>query len=473
MASLSQALSITNAALAADQAAISVVAGNTANANTPGFTKESVQFSAVDRVSIHGSTVVGGVTTTAAASQRDRLLNQRIDQQTQDSAASTTRLSALQDLQASFSGALNATGSTNSSGTGDIGQQLTSFFTSFSALAANPANVSLRDGVLAAAQSLAEGFNQASSSLNRQRAGLDATVGSVAEQVNALTSSIANLNGRIASASPHADAGTLEDQRQYDLEQLSQLVGVHQISNENNGLTITTTSGAVLVQGSTSVALQTQITGGVTTLTLGGVDQTTALTEGGGQVGGILQARDTDLPFALQALNQLASSVGNAVNARQASGLDENGSAGGPIFSLAPSVSGSAGAIAVVLADPKGVAAAAAGAGVQDGSNATALAALSSTGIVSGQSPNDSYAGLISHIGSTVNDTAALQTAQSASLAQLKSQQSALSSVNLNDQAALLQSFEQAYQAAAKVFAILNSVIGSALNLGVQTAFSG
>ena len=472
MGSLSQALSIANGALAADQAAIAVVAGNTANANTPGFTKESIQFSAVDRVSIHGSAVVGGVSTTAPTSQRDRLLNQRIDQQIQDSAASTTRLAALQDLQAIFAGALNATGSTNSSGTGDIGQQLTSFFSSFSSLAADPSNVSLRDGVLVAAQSLAAGFNQASSSLNQQRAGLDTTVGSVAAQVNALTQNIASLNGSIASASPHADAGTLEDQRQYDLEQLSQLVGIHQISNENNGLTVTTTAGAVLVQGNTSVALQTQNSGGVTDLTLGGVDQTAALAGGGGQLGGTLQARDTDIPSALQAVDQLASSVGNAVNAQQASGLDANGSAGAPIFSLSASVNGAAGSIAVVLSDPKGVAAAAAGGGVQDGSNATALSALSAAGIAGGQRPGDAYAALVSNIGSTVKDTTSLAAAQSASVAQLKSQQSALSSVSLNDQAALLQSYEQSYQAAAKVFTILDTVIASALNLGVQTTVS-
>jgi flagellar hook-associated protein 1 FlgK len=468
MASLNQALSIANAALSADQAAIAVVSGNTANANTPGFTKQSVQFTAVDRVSLSGGTAVAGVNTSAPASQRDRLLNQRIDQQTQDQAGTAARLSALQDLQTSFAGALNATGAAGS-GAGDIGQQLSSFFLSFSSLAADPSNVSLRGGVLSAAKSLAGSFNQAASSLNQQRAGLDATVGSIAGQVNALTQSIADLNGKITSASPEGDAGTLEDQRQYDLEQLSQLVGIHQITNDHNSLTITTTAGVVLVAGSTSTALQTHNSGGVTGLTLGGVDQTAALSSGGGQLGGLLQARDSDIPSALQSLDQLASNVGSAVNAQQANGVDLNGSAGGPIFSLPGSVNGSAGAISVVLTDPNGIAAAAARAGAQDGSNATALATLASSGVVGGQKPADAYAALISSIGSAVKDTTSLQAAQSASLSQLKSQQSALSSVDLNQQAALLQSYEQSYQAAAKVFTILDTVIASALNLGVQT----
>ena len=44
MASLNQAWNIATGALAADQAAISVVASNIANANTPGYTTEIVNW---------------------------------------------------------------------------------------------------------------------------------------------------------------------------------------------------------------------------------------------------------------------------------------------------------------------------------------------------------------------------------------------------------------------------------------------
>jgi len=40
----------------------------------------------------------------------------------------------------------------------------------------------------------------------------------------------------------------------------------------------------------------------------------------------------------------------------------------------------------------------------------------------------------------------------------------------LNDEAANLQTYEQAYQSASQVFNIVNTLIMSALNLGVQTA---
>jgi flagellar hook-associated protein 1 len=472
MASLNQAWNIATGALAADQAAISVVAGNIANANTPGYTTETVQWGSADTLTVGGGTQSGGVTIQGVASQRDRVLNQRIDQQTQEEAGTAARLAALNDLQAAFSGAISATGSGTSSGVADIGQQMTAFFQSFSSLAADPTNTSLRTGVLAAAQNLAATFNQVSAGLEQQTTGLDATIATAAAQVNSLTSDIASLNAKISASSPNSDAGTLEDQRQHDIQQLSQLIGIHQITNDGNSLTITTTSGEVLVAGGQSVQLETQSSGGVTHLLLNGADQTAALTGSGGQIGGEIEARDSDIPAALGSIDQLAWTVANAVNGQQASGTDANGNAGAPIFALGSTEAGAASNISVVMTDPSGVAASASGAGEQDGSNATALAALASAAIVGGETPNESYAAVIGQIGTQVSEATAGQASQNASLTQLQSQQSALSSVDMNGQAALLESYEQSYQAAAKVFTILNSVMTSAINLGVETAVS-
>jgi flagellar hook-associated protein 1 FlgK len=92
------------------------------------------------------------------------------------------------------------------------------------------------------------------------------------------------------------------------------------------------------------------------------------------------------------------------VNTQQASGIDANGISGAPIFGSGGSANGAANAISVVLNDPNGVAASASGAGSQDGSNATALAALASAGIVGGQPPSVSYAALVGSIGTKVSE---------------------------------------------------------------------
>ena len=75
-------------------------------------------------------------------------------------------------------------------------------------------------------------------------------------------------------------------------------------------------------------------------------------------------------------------------------------------------------------------------------------------------------------LGSTVSQVQIENTAQSASVTQLQTTRDSLSGVNLNDEASFMQQFERSYQAASQVFTILNTVMTSAINLGVETAVS-
>ena len=75
-------------------------------------------------------------------------------------------------------------------------------------------------------------------------------------------------------------------------------------------------------------------------------------------------------------------------------------------------------------------------------------------------------------LGSTVSQVQTENAAENASVTQLQTQNNALSAVNLNDEAAAMMMIERSYQAGAKVFALLNTLMGSAINLGTQTTVS-
>jgi flagellar hook-associated protein 1 FlgK len=324
--------------------------------------------------------------------------------------------------------------------------------------------------VLTTANSLAAAFNSASNQLSQVSTGLNQQVIGDVSQVNSLTKTIASLNTQITALSPNADAGTLEDQRQQAIAQLSQLVGLDQISTENNGITLTTSNGAVLVSGSQSFALSTTQVGGTTHILagVGGQDVTSNLT--GGDLGGVLQARDQQLPSYQSALDNLAFAVGTQVNQQNALGVDGNGNPGAALFSLPAASSGAAALIQVATADPNAVAAAATGQGSAGNTNASALSNLSSANIVNGQTASGFLASFLGQIGS---DTAAATTnnsAQQATLTQLTTQRDSLSGVSLDEEASNLTQYQRAYQAASQVFNIANSIMASAINLGVQTA---
>src|SRR5271168_1120167 len=378
MASLTTAWNIAVSSLSADQAALNVSANNTANVNTPGYTREVAVFDENVPVTLNGLTYGAGASVTEIQSQRDRVLEQSLDQQTQAQQATATRLTALQNLQGVFSSTTSASSSASSGG---ISSSLSGFFTAVSELEGNPSDDSLREGVLSAASSLTESFSGAITELQQQQASLDAESQSIVTQANTLAKSIAGLNQQIETLDPNTDAGALEDQRQYDLNQLSQLIGINQIKTENNGLTVTTTGGALLVSESASYALTSAPSGGVTHyFDSEGNDITGSLATGGGQLGGYLTTRDQDIPQVESALDALAGGLATQLNSIQESGSTATGAsaAGIPLFNVpAGGLPGSiADSITVAITDPSQLAAAAAGNGPSDGSNAVLMANL-------------------------------------------------------------------------------------------------
>jgi len=124
------------------------------------------------------------------------------------------------------------------------------------------------------------------------------------------------------------------------------------------------------------------------------------------------------------------------------------------------------------MTDPNEIAAAASGQGTGDNTNAAAMASLANQSIVNGMSPTNFYSNLVSTLGSTVSGVQAENTAENASVTQLQTQNDALSSVNLDDEASSMTTLERSYQAASQVFTMLNTIMNSALNLGDQTAVS-
>jgi flagellar hook-associated protein 1 FlgK len=476
MATIGTAFNIATGALDANQAALDIVANNTANVNTPGYTLETPTWETADSATVGGIRFGMGVEMTGAQSQRDRVLEQALQQQTQTESGSAARLSALNQTQALFTGATSA-GTAQNAASG-IGSDLSNFFDSLASLEANPSDIASRQSVLGAAGTMASDFNSAAAQLESQRRSLDEQTTSVAGQANSLLGNIAQLNLQIESQSPDTDAGALEDQRQQDLTNLSQLIGIRTVPTEGNGMTVTTMGGALLVsEGQSSPITTGQVSGTTHLFDKSGADITADLTSGGGQLGGILTARDQDIPQVENSLDALAYAAGSTMNQMNAQGVDLNGKVGAPIFSLpngatAADPTGSAAQIAVVMTDATQIAASAVGAGPSDNTNLVAMANAQNAGIVNGITPTAYFSDMVTALGSLTSEVSSENTAQQASLTQLQSQVGSISGVNLNDEAAALENFEQSYQAASKLFTILDQVMTSALNLGTQTSYS-
>lgn len=467
MGTVNSLMDLARQTLMNDQAALGVVANNVSNVNTPGYTRQVVSWQTRDSVKI-GNSWVGEGSTVTTLSQRDRVLEQRLQQQIQTQSQSATLANALSDVENVF----GLSDTDKSASSTQIGSALDSFYSALSSLSSKPTDSSVRQSVISAAKNVADAFNAASSQLASISSDLNQQVTGTVGSINSLLSTIASLNKQITSTSPNADAGVLEDQRQQAIEQLSQYIGLNQITNEDNGLTLTTTNGAVLVSADQAYAIATTQIGGVTHLMAGvtGADITSGIR--GGSLGGLLEVRDQLIPSYTSSLDTLAYDLGTKVNQINSQGLDANGNAGGAIFTLPGSSTGAASQIQLATTDPSAIAAAAVGEGSSGNSNALLLQSISTTAVVSGQTAMDFFSTLLSQIGTDTADAGEDNTAQSTILSQLTSTRNALSSVSLDEEAANLSAYQRAYQAAAKVFSVADSIMTSALNLGIDTSVS-
>ncbi len=153
------------------------------------------------------------------------------------------------------------------------------------------------------------------------------------------------------------------------------------------------------MSGDQAYAVSTTQVGGVTHFIAGtsGQDVTANLT--GGSLGGILAARDQQIPAFQIALDTLAYSLGTQVNLVNAQGNDAYSSPGQAIFQLPGTGAGAAALITMATSDPNAIAAAAVE-GPTGNSNALLLAQIASGKIVVGQTATGFFSSLLAQIGS-------------------------------------------------------------------------
>jgi flagellar hook-associated protein 1 FlgK len=453
MGGLNASLAVALSGLTAEQGALETTTNNVANANTPGYSREVPILASSDPVVITPLTFGSGVTLQSIESVRDPVLESQIQQETQTQGQLSALVSALSQTQTNFT-----------SSTGDIGTQITNFFNSINQLSTSPSDLSLRQGVLTAAGNVATAFNTAANNLTAQRTSLDQNVVQDVGQINQLTTQIAQLNGQIANLQNVGEsAGSFIDQRTQLIDQLSSLVDVSVIQS-NNTITLTTASGTALVAGQQSFQLSTQLdSSGTQDIFSQGSDITSTIVSG--QLGGVLQARDQEIPEIQNQLDTLAAGLATAVNSVQAQGFDLNGNAGTNLFNAPPvSGAGAAASLSVAITDPSLIAASSDGTSGSNG-NAEALYALSSQGIIDGQSPTDYYSNIVFNVGNASSNANSEQSASSLVLQQLNDQRSSVSGVSLDEEAANMLRYQQAYAASAQVITTINTMMQDVIDM--------
>jgi flagellar hook-associated protein 1 FlgK len=453
MPGLNTSLSIAVQALTAEQGALNVTTNNIANVNTPGYSREVVNLSEAPVVQ-EGTVSYGtGVSLQQFQSVRDQLLQLRIYEETQQKSNSQTQLNSLNQIQSLFSDP-----------TQGVGGALSTFFNSLSELSTDPTNVSSRQQVLSSANNLADSFHQAAANLETIQSGANQAIPETVIQINQLTQQIATLNAQVAQMQGLGqDPGTVQDQRDQLIVQLSGLVNVS-VTQTEHGLTLTTANGVPLVVAGQNFALQaSNSSAGVQDVfSAQGQDITTQIQ--GGQLAGAIQIRDQVIPQLLSQLDTLASQFSTSFNTTQKQGFDLAGNAGQNFFTPSATLAGSAANFAVAVTDPSSIAASSDGSAGSNG-NLARLIAIRDQQLPSGVSPTEMYSNLVQQVGNFGATAQANVNASTLSLQQLTDQRSTVSGVSLDEETTNMIQYQRAYEAAARVVTTVDSMMQTLLNM--------
>ena len=357
---------------------------------------------------------------------------------------------------------------------------LSSFFAAVQEMAAYPASQPARQALLSASQALVSRFQAIDQRMAEIGTGVNAMITSEVGTINAYAQQIADINQRIVLAQatgPNQPANDLLDQRDQLVAELNTKIRATTILQNDGTYSVFIGNGQPQVVGTIPYALQavgspTDPQHIVVALESPG-GGTITMPESmltGGSLGGLLKFRGETLEAAQDALGQIAWQLASDFNTQHALGLDLAANPGGTYFDVSnfDLANLRASDLGLAITDPSAIAAALPPGGVADNRNALLLGALQTKSTMSGGTATyqSAYSTLVAQIGNKTREVEITGRAQQSLFEQAEATRAQLSGVNLDEEAANLLRYQQAYQAAAKVISIAGTLFDEILALG-------
>ncbi|NWG74588.1 MAG: flagellar hook-associated protein FlgK [Rubrivivax sp.] len=434
-------------AMFASFAQLQVTGHNIANAGVDGYSRQEAELASA-KGQFTGAGFFGkGVDVVTVSRAHDAFLTREAANASSLAAMDRTRFEQLTRLEEVFP-----------MGERGLGYAAQQFLNAMVDLASRPQDASTREVVLARADDLAARFNLAARQLDGLQAGVTQDLNHSVATVNEIAQRIADVNQQIAMVKGLGQPpNDLLDQRDRLVQQLSGYLQVSTIPADDGTLGVFIAGGQRLVLGNQAQPLQVvpdpldASRSALGIVEAGGVRPLTADLLTGGSIAGLLRFQNEDLAAARESIDGMAAAFADAVNAQHALGDDLDGNPGDDVFDYGGGVAGAARALTLNITDPRRIAAAAAGQPTTNNDNARALAALRDAAVVDGQTITDAYASAMAGVAEAAEQ-----------------QRAAKAGVNLDEEAARLIQFQQAYQAAAKVLQVAQSVFDTLLSTAAR-----
>ncbi len=318
---LSSSLATAMAGIRANQAALSIISSNVANANTPGYVTQNP-----NQIEVASGTTGSSVSVTGVNRQLDLFVQGQLRTEISGGAYADQISNILSQLQSVYG---------TPGGEGTLETSLNNFTTALQSLSNNPSDSSAQAVALSAAQTLAGQLNTTTQGIQTLRSNVEQDIGNSANQANTDMTTIANINTQLQGLSSNDPlAATLMDQRDSAISDLSKLVDIKVTTDPSNQTNIFTTSGIQLVGAGLASSFTFSSKGSLTASDLYSTDPTKngvgtlniKLPNGAavdvvannqlssGQIAADLKLRDQTLPQAQTQLDQMAATMCSALS---------------------------------------------------------------------------------------------------------------------------------------------------------------
>ncbi|GKX59551.1 flagellar hook-associated protein FlgK [Leminorella grimontii] len=444
----------------AAQAQLNVTAENTANAMTPGYTRQVVMTSAVGASSGVPNSAGNGVQVDSIC----RVSNQYLVNQVWTSASDNGYYSTQQQYLTQLETVLSDDNSSLSTG-------FDNFFAALNAATTTPDDSALRSQVISEASALALRVDNTLDYVQSQSSELVSQEQATISQINTLTSGIATCNQEITEAEANGDnASALYDQRDEMVEELSGMMDVQVTVDDAGNYNVALNNGQPLVSGqsSSTIALKSNDDGSQSmTLTFAGTEYNMTM-DTGGSLGALFDYQSDVLTPLSDTVNSIAEQFTNAINDQLAQGYDLNGNPGAPLFIYDPTDPDGPMLVNPDIS-PDELAFSSSPDESGNGDNLQALIDISTEPLdianMGSVTVGNACTSIISDIGiySRQNQTEA----QSASTvySEAQNQRSSVSGVNMDEEAVNLITYTQVYQANLKVISTGAEIFDSVLEM--------
>ncbi len=346
-------LQVALSGIQAAQLGLNTTSHNIANVNTPNYNRQVTSQSSTPPVYFGAGFAGSGVRVDAITRSYSDLLTGQLRAAESQSTRSTVYAQTVDQLN-SFVGDSN----------GSVTGAMSDFFGALQLVTTSPGDAAARQAVYASAQSVVQRFRGVDRNLTQLRDDINQRAENLVTDINSRTQEIADLGTRIVAATASGrPPNDLLDQRDAMLGELNRLARISVTAQADGSISVYLGNGQALLNGSIAQKLamaENPLETAAPTLGVKSGSIVVSLAgngEVGGELGGLLSARDEALTSVTVAVGRMARVFTDAINERNHLGIDPAGNAGGDIFAIDPpvaaaaaSTSGSA-SIAVTIID--------------------------------------------------------------------------------------------------------------------------